>query len=143
MNKNHVFCSLLAEDLFVRAGIKMVNTGGQLRQVVEIFEHENFDNKSKSNDIAILRLTQSFDLDAYVQIVDLATKNFDILSNLQGMSVGWNDESKNGSGMISLWLYPVTVLTNDTCQNTYNFKLEKNQFCAQYSRASDYQVCIK
>nr|XP_015840678.1 PREDICTED: trypsin epsilon-like [Tribolium castaneum] len=87
----HCIEGFSAEVIFVRAGSTTTESGGQLRQVSELFVHEKFNSSTNINDVAVLKLTQSFDLNSKIRLAKLPENEEQ--PGDSGVILGWNDFS--------------------------------------------------
>jgi len=70
---------------------------GQLRNVVEIYEHEDYDADTIENDIALLKLEQPLVLSDSVKVILPAKEDDPTEVGQMYALVGWGANSMNGS----------------------------------------------
>ncbi|XP_017047448.2 trypsin beta-like [Drosophila ficusphila] len=84
---NETGVKLEAEHLQVRVGSSLKDRDGILIKVKAIISHENYNNLTIANDIAVMRLSESLEFSSKVQPIPLAERN--PLPGSLAMTSGW------------------------------------------------------
>jgi hypothetical protein len=106
----------------------------QRRQVARIMTHENYNDVTSENDVAVIRLATPVQLNSYVNVICLPQRDPAVNENV--MIAGWGTTSFGGSTPDTL--RQANIMIMDYCQYVYRFDTSK-QVCAgnpQYSKDS-------
>lgn len=132
----HCVEDMAAGSIRLHAGSNDLQTGGQLRNVTRIVIHEDWDDRTNENDIALLQVTSPFDFEAdhisainYLETVtDYETQAADgeLLS-----VIGWG-HTREGATQTERFLRKVTVpvIKAETCNSNYGGTVLDGMFCA-------------
>nr|XP_015839971.1 PREDICTED: transmembrane protease serine 9 [Tribolium castaneum] len=130
----HCTYQLTAEDLLVRAGSTMVNSGGQVRGVAQIFQHKNFDIDTYDYDISVLKLSESLVLGSGVAVIPLPEDGSTVPGDLLGTATGWGRLSENGPLPVELQEVDLPTIQDNVCALMYGDRLTERMFCAGYPK---------
>lgn len=135
--------SVPASDLLVRAGSSIVDEGGQVKQVQEIYQHPNFDNETYDYDISILKLSEPVTLGDGVAIITLPQQDLDVPGNVLGTATGWGRLYENGPLPVQLQKVDIPTLDAQICNLVYGDYYTEREFCAGYIQGQKdaCQVC--
>ena len=107
----------------------------QYMTVTEIVVHEEFNDWSNNNDIALLKLTDPATINARVSPIPLqVSPEGDGLVTAGQMSVvtGWGSIGEGGSAAVVLMEVAVPIVTNELCNLSYG-TINENMICAGYA----------
>lgn len=136
----HCLQSVSTNVLKVRAGSSYWNNGGQLVGVHSFRRHEEYNPRTKINDIAVIRLSSPLSMGPNVKLITLAT-SIPAADALAGVT-GWGSTAY-GSVSLSTQLQYVTVkiITQAACASaTYGYgeNVQRTMLCAA---AKDKDAC--
>lgn len=134
-------------EVDVVAGIHNLNTpeqGYQQLEVVEIIVHENYDDWTVDNDIALLRLASPATLGATqgltVGLISLVDDNVGSLADITATVTGWGNRSDPGKDYPeTLHQVQVPIITNSQCESWYDASvgpddwITVNMLCAGFA----------
>jgi len=132
----HCVEDMAAGSIRLHAGSNDLQKGGQLRNVTRIVIHEDWDDRTNENDIALLQVTSPFDFEAnhistinYLETVaDHETQAADgeLLS-----VIGWG-HTQEGATRTERLLRKVTVpvIRTETCNRNYSGTVLDGMFCS-------------
>ncbi|XP_044258955.1 transmembrane protease serine 9-like [Tribolium madens] len=129
----HCTYQLSAEELLVRAGSTMVNSGGQVREVAQIFQHKEFDIDTYDYDISLLKLGENLVLGSGVAVISLS-EDSTVPGDLLGTATGWGRLSENGPLPVELQEVDLPTIQDDLCELIYGDRLTERMFCAGYPK---------
>lgn len=105
--------------------------------VSEIVRHEDYYDGDRSNNIALLFLSEEVNLGPTIDTICLPEKNADEPINLQCVATGWGPDQKYRYPR-TMQVLEMTSTTRYTCQRevqmstgNINWKLDKNTLCAK------------
>lgn len=107
----------------------------QYMTVSEVITHEEFNDWSNSNDIALLKLTDPATINARVSpIPPQISPEGDAFVSAGQMSVvtGWGSTGEGGSAAVVLMEVAVPIVTNELCNLSYG-TINDNMLCAGYA----------
>ena len=124
------------KNISVRAGSSLRSSGGVVIPVKQAINHPEYDQKTLLNDVAVLKLSESFEFNDVIQPIAL---NCDEVSDdTECIVSGWG---RTESGKSSETLRSVTLHTinKETCQINYNdkrvkYRLPSSSLCAGVSQ---------
>ncbi|UJR36463.1 hypothetical protein I4U23_029187 [Adineta vaga] len=126
-------------DLTVVAGLhtrsKTSEGGVQRKQVSKITNHNDYDDVTNQNDIAIIRLASPVTLNSHVNLACLSGKQPAVNDNV--MIAGWGTTTYEGTSPDSLRQASIVVM--DVCKHVYSYYNTNKQLCAgnyQYTKDS-------
>lgn len=126
-----------ASEMKIRAGATNWKFGGQVRDVAEIHQHQNFDNVTLDYDIAILTLSQSLKFGKRVQAIHLPSLNQIVPVGADCMVSGWGFRRATGFEAARLRATFVPLISNEECQIAYKDRLiTSRMICAGYSEGT-------
>merc|ERR1712121_1610 len=108
------------QELQIAAGdwdLDYMSGNEQVKKVVKIIQHELYDDRKIINDIALLKLESSLEMNDYVQAVGLPSK----LQETTGDCIvtGWGTTSEGGHTPSKLMKVTVPVVSDDKCRDAY------------------------
>ncbi|XP_070507822.1 transmembrane protease serine 9-like [Chironomus tepperi] len=119
----------------VIAGYTQYNLGPQ-RDVIAIYNHQ-YDDVTKLNDIAILKLAQHLIYSHYIRPVNLPSREHALLPGTILTTSGWGKLSSGGSSPEILQSVHVPVVSNAACNAIYDVTIQNQHLCAgEYGRDS-------
>jgi len=92
----------------------------QVFNVVQQIPHEQYSSSSQQNDIMIIVLSGTANLNSYVSLVTLPTAGVDVAVGTECTVYGWGTTSSGGSISNSLRQVTVPIISNDDC-DTYPY----------------------
>ncbi|KAF2880269.1 hypothetical protein ILUMI_25892 [Ignelater luminosus] len=103
-----------AATLSVRAGSSFQESGGEVRRVSRIIQHENYDAINIDFDIALLKLASPLSLGKSISLVakEVATGTLVTVT-------GWGALSEGGSSPSQMREVSVNTITRDACKDAY------------------------
>ncbi|KAG8224271.1 hypothetical protein J437_LFUL005077 [Ladona fulva] len=99
----------------------------------EVHVHENYDENTLANDIAILKLWSPADLTQYIGTINLPTRSMssETFVGQEVIASGWGKTSDGAGGVSSTLQYtPLKVITNEDCASYYGDIITISQICA-------------
>ncbi|XP_072902168.1 coagulation factor VII-like isoform X1 [Hemitrygon akajei] len=130
------------EDLQIVAGEHVLNEEEgteQKRNVSEMINHQNYNPKTVDNDIAMLKLDVPITLNDYAVPICLPKPDFAMreLTQIHFSTVsGWGRQFEGGLIANTLQILQVPVVWTSKCQQTTDYTITDNMFCAGYFEAS-------
>jgi secreted trypsin-like serine protease len=105
----------------------------QSRSVVQVIVHEDYDHFTSDNDIALLKLGQSVNLNSRVALIALNSQN-NLTDGTLATVTGWGDLTGEGVFPDVLYEVQVPLISNATCNapDYYDGKITVNMLCAGY-----------
>ncbi|KAE8621369.1 hypothetical protein XENTR_v10004799 [Xenopus tropicalis] len=120
----------------VYVGSLYKSTGGTRYSVKSLIGHQNYDTKTKNNDIALMRLKSPITLTSTVQPVCLPNAGMLWTSGQSCWTSGWGATIEGGtsSGVLNAAMVP--LIDSDTCNRAvvYNGAVTATMICAGYLR---------
>ncbi|XP_038209474.1 coagulation factor IX-like [Zerene cesonia] len=114
MTAAHCTFDVNAKDMTVVAGSIKLSSGGERYKVKQIMNHEDYDNSTFANDIALLKVDE-MTYNANVSAIALPDRNTP--GYRKGIVTGWGNEQKgNNNRPDNLKLLTSYTITVDTCQ---------------------------
>lgn len=124
---------LTADILSIRAGSTYRNSGGQIVQVKQIFQHPQFNEDTYNYDISVLLLETPLDLAGIAKNIPLASTGTIIDSGIDSYVTGWgliDYHTRAQSNHLKYVVVPTISLQD--CGNYYPGGLTDTMFCAGY-----------
>ncbi|XP_062540254.1 chymotrypsin-1-like [Armigeres subalbatus] len=119
-------------DIIVFAGSNQLNERGQSRRVDRTVLHPNFDVELSHNDVAVVRVIESFVFNNFIQPINMSAEY--AASGLNATVSGFGRESISNPGDGSLRFVQVQLISQETCHEAfdenYTPRLEDNTVCA-------------
>uniref|UniRef100_A0A672FTK6 Zgc:55888 n=1 Tax=Salarias fasciatus TaxID=181472 RepID=A0A672FTK6_SALFA len=106
----------------------LLESGQQLVGVSSIISHHDYNFRTKSGDVALLRLQQPLVFNQFVRPIDLWMSPLPVSKRCT--VTGWGSTQENGPRMHRLQEVNVTVLPSETCNRYYSGRIRHNMFCA-------------
>lgn len=131
-NNGNVISDTPAGDIRVRIGAVDVDSG-QRFDVAEVIRNPGYDENTMDDDMALLRLSSST---GSLTTVALATEDAeDTIANPGTMASvsGWGDLTESGYSPDTLQFVEVPILSNGSCNVSYNGEITDNMLCAGFS----------
>lgn len=124
---------LSLSNLKVVAGdidLKNINSQEQIRKVIAVIIHEDFDDRTLENDIALIMMTKPFKLNSYVKPIKLPKKG-KVIKGKVTVS-GFGNVAHGGKSSNVLKKVVVPVVDDLSCQRSYrNIKIvTESMLCA-------------
>lgn len=79
------------DDLKVRIGSSMHNSGGQIINVRRIIVHPKFSSRTVDHDISLLQLSETLNLTTKIQPISLPAANANIVDGTLCTTSGWGE----------------------------------------------------
>ncbi|XP_018420029.1 PREDICTED: transmembrane protease serine 12 [Nanorana parkeri] len=113
--------------------ISDTSISGTISAVTGIYVHENFDNRTLDNDIALIHLASSIKYTDYIQPICLATEELAVDNSTSCFITGWGDTAEGEMSNI-LQEAQVKIIPSSICnrQEWYNGTISDNMICAGY-----------
>lgn len=123
-----------ASDLQIRAG-SSIKSGGQVKDVAEIFNHPNYDPDTADYDFAILTLVQSLQFGKKVKPVYLPDADEVFEVGTRCIVTGWGSLEANRRGNPErLRGVMLPIISDEECQIAYNDTvITPRMICAGYA----------
>lgn len=143
-----------AQNLMILAGSTFNNRGGVKIGVAKIIMHENYDDETQDNDIALIQLSTPLRFSSSIQPIALPNDNQIVPDNSYCLVSGWGDRGKLIKGSTILQAVQVPIVNFDKCNKTYEADdgLTPRMMCAgfdqggkdacQYVNQSNNPMCI-
>ncbi|CAG0891524.1 unnamed protein product [Darwinula stevensoni] len=113
----HCCAGKTPQELQIRAGSSNKGTGGVIRYVDVIRQHEEFNYFELVNDICLLTLTEALPLDGVtMKAATLPTQGLEYESGTEVSASGWGTLSEGGSSPDILQVVDVRTYTDDECR---------------------------
>ncbi|KAF2899492.1 hypothetical protein ILUMI_06683 [Ignelater luminosus] len=106
--------------LSVRAGSSLVHEGGQVANILEIYDHPKFDTDIGDYDVSVILLDQSFVLGAGVQTIPLQPVNEEIPTGTVATVTGWGTLHEKGPYPDKLQQVQVAKIEFSKCVELYS-----------------------
>ncbi|KAJ8918130.1 hypothetical protein NQ315_011587 [Exocentrus adspersus] len=120
----------------IRIGTSFVSKGGQLREVLELIRHANYNFINGDYDIALIALYQRIPLSEYAQIIRLPDNTNVDLDGRLGTAMGWGEIRESGPGSSVLRAVDIPIVNLDVCRQVYNtshgLKVTSRMLCAGF-----------
>ncbi|XP_061689330.1 serine protease 33-like [Syngnathoides biaculeatus] len=133
----HCFPTLTISNLLVYLGRQTqlgTNNNEQVRSVVELIRHEDYNTATNDNDIALLRLSSPVEFTTFIRPVCLASPDSDVPPGSESWVTGWGNIGTDVPLPSPQVLQEVTVpvISNSDCNNVYG-TITSNMICAGLS----------
>lgn len=122
--------------LSVRAGTSTKESGGQVRNVAQYFQHPKFIHTSKTidYDISVLRLAQRLRIGTGVEPVPMAPSTIVIPPGSLCYVSGWGKLSDAGKNPAQLQAVAVPAISQSDCKSIYRqYTINERMICAGYA----------
>ncbi|XP_017097733.2 trypsin alpha-like [Drosophila bipectinata] len=124
----HCMASIRPISLSVRVGSTDSNSGGQSVRVSKILVHEDYDENTVANDVAVLRLESRLTLNASVRAIPLAYK---VPRTADSARVsGWGAIGYQKPASSTLLAADVAIVDQDQCNRAYGGLIQNVMICA-------------
>ncbi|KAH8324517.1 hypothetical protein KR074_009276 [Drosophila pseudoananassae] len=124
----HCIASTRPTSLSVRVGSTDSNSGGQSVRVSKILLHEDYDENTVANDVAVLRLESRLTLNASVRAIPLAYK---VPRTADSARVsGWGAIGYQMPASSTLLAADVAIVDQDQCNRAYGGLIQNVMICA-------------
>jgi trypsin len=120
-----------ASDLRVRVGTSRRDSGGEVVQVNQIVQNENYDAASVDYDYSLLKLARSISLSAAKQVVQLADANDTLEDGTWSLVSGWGNTQSIFEPSNILRAVAVPVVNQEQCNDDY----------AEFGGVTDRMLC--
>lgn len=118
----------------IRAGSSSPKSGGHIRNIAEIHQHQKFDADTMDYDISILKLSESLKFGETVQAIGMPSLNEITPVGTMGVATGYGvlkEGNRKGADQLQKVLIP--VISNEDCQRKYaEFKITERMLCTGY-----------
>jgi hypothetical protein len=105
----------------------------QTRNVVQVVVHPNWNNATKDNDIALLKLDSPVIVNERVKSVSLIASPADdtlVAPDIPAIVTGWGDTTDGGELAVVLQKVQIPIVSNATCDSAMNATITDNMLCA-------------
>jgi len=94
----------------------------QKRKVADMWAHEGYDHSVITNDVSVLKLTEPFEFNEYVQPLPLAPKGADPAGGTICINSGWGSMSHAGFPIMpdKLMFVEMPIISRPDCQEDYS-----------------------
>ncbi|XP_035693354.1 trypsin-like [Branchiostoma floridae] len=99
-------------------------------QVKRVVQHEDYDDRTIDNDIALLELETPITIGSHVGTVNLPDAESDVSGGTTCTVTGWGRTSEGGSLARVLQKVDVPVVDRDDCRDSYGTWITDNMICA-------------
>lgn len=111
-----------AEWITVRAGTAIKSSGGSVHNVAEIFVHEDYVTNMygvPENDVAVMRISTPFKLDATRQPIRLFAQNEESIAGISAVITGWGATREGAGTTDHLQTVTVPIVSKKSCNDAY------------------------
>jgi len=105
-----------------------VEESEQIRSVVEVIVHPDYNALKIDNDIAMMRISPPFNFDDFVQPIFIAPSGF--LHPPKETVAGWGRLKESGTSPNVLMRVDVPFVTPDDCKVAYGTRISESMTCA-------------
>ncbi|KAJ8976747.1 hypothetical protein NQ317_004299, partial [Molorchus minor] len=128
----HCVTGGIASQYSIRAGSDYVTTAGKRIKVCTITAHENFNEYTMDNDIAILKLCSPLTFTERILPIALPQYGEVVTEGTAAQVSGWGFVKENGAVSTTLQKVVIPILSQITCRNIYKAytDLTDNMLCA-------------
>ncbi|MCA9571388.1 MAG: serine protease, partial [Myxococcales bacterium] len=123
-----------ASQMRVRIGTTRSNSGGQLFNVTRKIRHPSYNANTMDNDVALLELSTSTGSLTTVPLANDAADDGISAAGQMATVSGWGALSESGSSPTALQYVEVPLLTNSSCNVSYNGDITARMVCAGYAQ---------
>ena len=121
-------------NYFVLIGAHYINDTDAIRMPIKSIRlHENYDHQLYLNDIALVELSSSVDLnDSNIGLICLPMKNLSIypFESTESVVAGWGSLRENGSMSYTLQQIQLPIMSNNNKDCLGQISENRTQFCA-------------
>lgn len=102
--------------------------------VARVIVHDDYNNYTVDNDIALLKLEKPLLIDDFVSPICLPSPDDQMATNQTGTILGWGKKrTSKKTGTKTLQVARVPIADTEDCRNVYkNYNITKNMVCAGY-----------
>ncbi|KAF4092943.1 hypothetical protein AMELA_G00025940 [Ameiurus melas] len=129
----HCFQSTTASEITIYLGMEnLIDPNRSQRNTSNIIIHKDFNHTTLTNDIALVQLSSSVNLNDYVMPVCLAASRSSFPGGTNVWVTGWDKTSSNNTVLPqTLQEVEVSIVSNSNCTNIYTSGLiTDNMMCA-------------
>ncbi len=123
-------CRVQVGQKIILGRLNLTENDGQVHNIVEVINHENYDSNTSDSDIALLKLGTS----SSQTPISLIPENGDLAAPGKKFTIaGWGLLEEGGMASADLMEVTVPVVSNDSCQTQYNgtgVTITNNMLCA-------------
>ena len=104
-----------------------------LQRSSQVIRHREYNSRTQSNDIALIKLSQPLDLNARTDIAPIClppSGSSDSYSGDTAIAIGWGRTTEGGDTSTILNKVNLPVLSNSACQGSYGNDVRDNMVCA-------------
>uniref|UniRef100_A0A6B0V7J5 limulus clotting factor C n=1 Tax=Ixodes ricinus TaxID=34613 RepID=A0A6B0V7J5_IXORI len=133
------------EDIELRLGLtdRKNTSHEQVVFIKEIIRHEDYNESTYQNDIALLRLNQTITFNEFARPICLPPSNDRpsqrlpfYNANQTAFVIGWGAERKKGPDVLRLKQLKLRIKTQESCRKAFeNFTYDGSMMCAKYAEA--------
>ncbi|KAJ8932944.1 hypothetical protein NQ314_014323 [Rhamnusium bicolor] len=143
LTAGHCTNKLAAEDLSIRAGSSILQSGGQLVNVTKIYQHPSFNPDTIDYDISLLELAESIILTKSASVISLVDANIKIAPGTETIITGWGKEHESDNFIPNqLQVVEVPLVSNEICAEMYGgWGITDRMICAGYVGEGGKDAC--
>uniref|UniRef100_A0AAG5D5I0 Peptidase S1 domain-containing protein n=1 Tax=Anopheles atroparvus TaxID=41427 RepID=A0AAG5D5I0_ANOAO len=123
----HCVAGLKPDDLKVLAGTNLLNSGGQLYSVKQLFVHSRHNKPNLSNDVALVKLETPFEFSDVLQPVEYS--EHELPDNVTVTLTGWGQLSTNGDGPNKLQTIDLKYVNYEECKRLLGSDVDVGHVC--------------
>lgn len=120
----------LLKDVYVRAGSSYHTSGGVVIPVAKMIPHEQWNEMTIDNDIALLILTDALEYGPTIQPIQLPFQGFAPSPGSAAIVSGWGLTSAGGSQSDQLKFVVIPMVADAICQNKMDQMNPSTMICA-------------
>ncbi|PZC70339.1 trypsin, alkaline C [Helicoverpa armigera] len=130
----HCTVGFAANRFRIRVGSTWANSGGAVHNVASNIIHPQFNRWNLNNDVAVLRVSNTFSFNNNVRAASIAGANYNVGDNQAVWAAGWGDTfygSEQGSEQLRH--VQLSIVNQNTCRNNYATRgvlVNENMICA-------------
>ncbi|XP_063708425.1 trypsin alpha-3-like [Culicoides brevitarsis] len=104
-------------------------------------EHPNYNPQSLANDVSIITLLTSVNLNNQVKLIALATSGIGTLANHEAFVSGYGKTSDSSGPSITLNYLTMKIIDNYSCSRVYGPQVQSSTLCAVGKASVNKNVC--
>ena len=120
-----------ASGLRVRVDSVYRNSGGATYNISQVVVHPSYNDYTQNADVALLRVSGTMDVEP-IRLANNTADDTIAAPGVYGSVSGWGALSEGGSSPNRLQFVEVPMLTNASCNVSYNGDITNNMVCAGY-----------
>lgn len=131
----HCTTSRPIEQVMIRAGSALINSGGSLHQAEFVIRHEKYTKDIfgiPENDVALIRVSEPFQFDQTRQPVPLFKQTQKTIAGQMSTVTGWGNMYEGGGSTDKLQIVNIPIVSKAECNEAYRSfgGIRNGQICA-------------